>query len=423
MNLLIIGGGGRESTFAWKLKKSPLIKKLFIVPGNGGTSQYATHLDANADDFERLGKLCLQHNIKYILVGPEAPLVAGIYDFFKDHRDYGGICVIGPSREGAQLEGSKAYAKSFMKEFNIPTAAYIEVTSSNLQEGIQHLNNSNGPYVLKADGLAGGKGVLIIDDVEEAVTELKAMLQGKFGDASSKVVIEDFLSGIEFSVFVLTDGKDYLLLPEAKDYKRIGEGDTGLNTGGMGAVSPVPFFDEAMKEKVIERIIKPTIDGIKKRKIAYNGFVFFGLISVKGEPFVIEYNCRMGDPETEVVLPRLEEDLMAMIQDLADGKLASRDLKFLDKTAATVMLVSGGYPGSYGKLKKMEGLDFVKDSLLFHAGTVKNNKDLFTNGGRVMAITSFGDSIEEAVEKSKRNANKISFEGKYFRRDIGFDLT
>jgi phosphoribosylamine--glycine ligase len=374
------------------------------------------------DDFQGLASKCLELNIDYIVVGPEAPLVDGVYDFFKIHKEYSHIHVIGPSKNGAQLEGSKAFAKKFMADYQIPTAAYVEVTKDNLQEGLDHIDQSEGPYVLKADGLAAGKGVLIIEAKGEAKKELKAMIEGKFGKASSKVVIEEFLDGIEFSVFVLTDGKEYVLLPEAKDYKRIGEGNTGLNTGGMGAISPVPLFDKKMKEKVIHRIIEPTIKGIQDRGIDYLGFIFFGLIEVKGEPMVIEYNCRMGDPETEAVIPRLEDDLMELIRDVAHGGMSARTPSFKEQTAATIMLVSGGYPEAYEKNKEISGLDDCEGSLIFHAGTKTSDGKIYTNGGRVIAVTSFGESIDHAVAQSKKNADKIKFQGKYYRKDIGFDL-
>ncbi|NNF34288.1 MAG: phosphoribosylamine--glycine ligase [Saprospiraceae bacterium] len=422
MNVLIIGGGGREATFCWKLSQSPLVNHLFIAPGNGGTSLYAKTLDVDVKDFEKVGTLCRQLRISYIIVGPEAPLVDGIYDFFISHQEYSEIHVIGPSQEGAQLEGSKAYAKKFMADYNIPTAAYLEITSDNLQSGLDHIENNEGPYVLKADGLAAGKGVLIIQEREEAKQELKSMLDGKFGTASSKVVIEAFLDGIEFSVFVLTDGQEYVILPEAKDYKRIGEGDTGLNTGGMGAVSPVPFYDDTLKEKVENQIIIPTIKGIKDRGIDYKGFIFLGLIRVGQDPYVIEYNCRMGDPETEAVLPRLNDDLMELCVEVAESKLQPRNLSFKNAYATTVMLVSGGYPGSYEKGKEMSIPKSQGESILFHAGTTIKDDQVVTNGGRVIAITSFGQSIESAVNKSKDLAEQIQFEGKYYRRDIGYDL-
>ncbi len=422
MNVLVIGGGGRESTFCWKLQQSPLVDQLFIAPGNGGTGAFAKTLEVDVSDFDMVGKLCQQLRITYIIVGPEAPLVDGIYDFFKDHSKYSHIRVIGPSREGAQLEGSKAYAKKFMAENNIPTASYLEITSDNINEGMNHIDQGIGPYVLKADGLAAGKGVLIISDKEEAKSELEAMLSGKFGQASSKVVIEEFLDGIEFSVFVLTDGKEYVILPEAKDYKRIGEGDTGLNTGGMGAISPVPFYSSGLQAKVINRIVEPTIRGIKSRGIDYKGFIFLGLIRVGQDPYVIEYNCRMGDPETEVVLPRLKNDLMELFVEVAESRLISRPLQFRNDTAATIMLVSGGYPGSYDKGIPMSIPLETGKSILYHAGTVEKGNEIVTNGGRVIAITSFGESIKEAIDQSKELAQLIDFKGKYYRKDIGYDL-
>lgn len=421
MNVLILGGGGRECAMAWKIAKSPSLSDLYIAPGNAGTSAYGQNIDLSVTDFEGIAQFCIDQSISMIIVGPELPLVDGIYDYFqREHLAH--INVVGPSQEGAQLEGSKAYAKAFMARHDIPTADYIEVNTKNLEEGIAHLEANDGPYVLKADGLAAGKGVLIIDERAEAIASLRAMLDGQFGAASELVVIEQFLDGIEFSVFVLTDGSDYQILPIAKDYKRIGEGDTGLNTGGMGAVSPVPFVDEVLYQKVIERIVEPTVDGLIAEDIDYKGFIFIGLINVGGEPYVIEYNCRMGDPETEVVLPRLESDLLTLLASLADQSLDEQEVVFDERAAATVMLVSGGYPGSYEKGKEMTGLEEMGESIAFHAGTKLENSLIKTNGGRVLAITSYGENHTEAVQKSLTKAEQVQFEGKYYRKDIGADL-
>lgn len=422
MNILILGGGGREHTFAWKMSQSPLCQNLFIAPGNAGTQQHGTNIAISPTDFEAVKNVTIDKAIDMVVVGPEAPLVDGIYDFFKADADLKQIPVIGPSAKGAQLEGSKAFAKAFMAKQNIPTAGYGEFTQATLAEGLVFIDNQTPPIVLKADGLAAGKGVLILNDPEEAKMEFTAMLDGKFGAASTKVVIEDFLDGIEFSVFVLTDGKDYKVLPIAKDYKRIGEGDTGLNTGGMGAVSPVPFVDDILMKKVEERIIKPTIKGIQEDELEYKGFVFIGLIKVGDEPFVIEYNCRMGDPETEVVLPRLENDLVELLATLDKGGLDKIDIKIAKKAATTIMLVSGGYPEAYAKGKEMTGFDAVSDSILFHAGTKQAGDKVVTNGGRVLAITSFGDNFKDALAISNKNADLINFDKKNYRKDIGFDL-
>ena len=418
MHVLILGGGGRESAFAWKIAQSPLLSGLYVAPGNPGTSQYGINVDMDILDFEAVKSFCTANEISMIVVGPEAPLVDGIYDFFKDSE----IEVIGPSRTGAQLEGSKAFAKAFMQRHDIPTAGYLEVTKANLTEGIAHINSHAGPYVLKADGLAAGKGVLIIEDADKAARELQAMIDGMFGEASAKVVIEDFLKGIEFSVFVLTDGVQYRILPVAKDYKRIGEGDTGPNTGGMGAVSPVPFVDETMMQKVHQRIVQPTINGLQQEGIEYKGFVFLGLIEVDGEPYVIEYNCRMGDPETEVVLPRLENDLLALLVAVSEGTLDEHEILESNDAAATVMLVSGGYPSSYTKGKVITGIDSVQDSILFHAGTSDDHGQLITSGGRVLAVTSYGPNHKLAVNKSLESIQKIGFDGMYYRKDIGQDV-
>jgi len=419
--MLILGGGGREHTFAWKLKQSPFCKQLYIAPGNAGTSQYGINVPISVTDFPAIKQLVINQSIDLVLVGPEAPLVAGIYDFFKADAALKHIPVIGPSAKGAQLEGSKAFAKAFMAKRSIPTAGYREFTQANLQEGIAYIDTLNPPIVLKADGLAAGKGVLILADKKEAQQELAAMLDGKFGAASQTVVIEDFLDGIEFSVFVVTDGKDYKILPIAKDYKRIGEGDTGLNTGGMGAVSPVPFVDAALMKKVEERIIIPTIKGIQEDKLDYVGFVFIGLIKVGEDPYVIEYNCRMGDPETEVVLPRLKNDLVNLLSALAKGQLSEIEIEIDEQAATTIMLVSGGYPESYQKGKIISGLSSVKDSIIFHAGTNTHENQVLTNGGRVLAITSLAADFQQALAISKANADKISFDKKYYRTDIGFD--
>ena len=422
MNVLILGSGGREHALSWKIAQSPTLGKLFIAPGNAGTMDVGENVHLDILDFDRIAEFALSEQIDMIIVGPEAPLVAGIFDYFESHDACRHIRVIGPSKEGSKLEGSKSYGKVFMAENDIPTAAYGEFSNATLSEGIAHLRATKGPYVLKADGLAAGKGVLIIEDLEEAEQELEAMLSGKFGDASSTVVIEEFLDGIEFSVFVLTDGERYKVLPIAKDYKRIGEGDTGLNTGGMGAVSPVSFVDYEMMQKVESRIIKPTISGLQKRKIKYTGFIFIGLISVDGEPKVIEYNCRMGDPETEVVMPRIESDFLPILEALGSDALDNLPLNMDARSCATVMLVSGGYPEAYEKGKTITGIESVSDSIVFHAGTKWNDDVILTNGGRVMAITSYGDTKDEAVARSMKNAEKISFEKKNYRKDIGFDL-
>lgn len=423
MNVLILGSGGREHTFAWKLSQSPLLTKLYIAPGNAGTGTLGENVNIKADDFSAVKSLCLEKNIHLVVVGPEDPLVKGIHDFFLDDAELKKISVIGPQKAGAELEGSKDFAKEFLFRHNIPTAAYQTFTSENLEEGYAFLETLKAPYVLKADGLAAGKGVLILDSLKEAKSELKEMLtEAKFGAASTKVVIEEFLDGIELSVFVLTDGSNYKVLPTAKDYKRIGEGDTGLNTGGMGAISPVPFADDVLMQKIEERIVKPTVEGLKKDKLPYKGFIFIGLINVDNEPIVIEYNVRMGDPETEAVLPRIKSDLLELFKAVGDGTLNEKTLELDPRYATTVMMVSGGYPEAYEKGKVMTGIDTVKDSLVFHAGTKLEGKEVQTNGGRVMALTSFGDTMKEALTKSFANAEKVNFEGKYYRKDIGFDL-
>ena len=422
MKILLLGSGGREHAFARKLTQSPLCKKLFIAPGNAGTAQCGENVLLNQNDFEAVGDFCLKKNIDMVIVGPEEPLVRGIVDFFKKGERLKKIPVVGPDTNGAQLEGSKAFAKKFMEELNIPTAAYREFSSADLEEGLKYITGQTPPIVLKADGLAAGKGVIIAQSTEEARAELSEMLSGKFGAASTKVVIEQFLDGIEFSVFVLTDGTDYKILPVAKDYKKIGEGDTGLNTGGMGAVSPPPFVDELLMQKVEERIVKPTMQGIKNRGMDYRGFIFIGLIRVDNEPYVIEYNCRMGDPETEVVFPRIQSDLVKLMQSLFNGKLKEIDPEIDPRTAATVMLVSGGYPEKYEKGKLITGIDDVKSSIVYHAGTKMTEEGILTNGGRVMALTSFGNDFKEAVGLSLLNATKVNFEKKNYRKDIGFDL-
>ena len=422
MNILLLGSGGREHALAWKLAKSSKLDKLFIAPGNAGTGSVGTNVNIKAEDFDAIKDFVLANDVKMVVCGPEAPLVAGISDYFKNDEALKNIPVVGPSKEGAQLEGSKEYAKEFMMRHSIPTAAYKAFTKETLEEGKQFLATLKAPYVLKADGLAAGKGVLIISDLAEAQKELEEMLGGMFGDASSTVVIEEFLSGIECSVFALTDGKDYVILPEAKDYKRIGEGDTGLNTGGMGSISPVSFADEEFMTKVEERIVKPTIDGLNKENIDYKGFVFFGLIKVGQEPYVIEYNVRMGDPETESVMLRLNNDLVELFEATFAGTLGEQKIEKDPRFAVSVMLVAGGYPGDYEKGKVMTGFEEVTDSILFHAGTTVKDGNVVTNGGRVIAVSSYGKDKAEALAMSFKNAQKINYEGKYFRSDIGFDL-
>lgn len=423
MNVLIIGSGGRECTFAWKISQSPNCSGLWIAPGNAGTEAFGKNLSIDVSDFEAVKKAVLEHSIDLVVVGPEDPLVNGIHDYFLENQALKSIPVIGPRRAAAELEGSKEFAKKFMMRHGIPTAKYQSFTADKLEEGYAFLESLDAPYVLKADGLAAGKGVLILDNIEEAKKELAEMLHGgKFGKASEKVVIEEFLSGIELSSFVLTDGDGYLVLPNAKDYKRIGEGDKGLNTGGMGAVSPVPFADEEFLEKVEQRIIKPTVEGLKKDGIPYLGFIFIGLINIKGDPYVIEYNVRMGDPETEVVFPRIKSDLLTLLKAAAEGKLKEVELELDERSATTVVLVSGGYPEAYEKGKVISGLEEVQDSIVFHAGTKKQGKDIVSSGGRVLAVTSYGKDFKEALRKSYLSIDQLSFEQMNFRTDIGFDL-
>lgn len=423
MNILLLGSGGREHAIAWKIAQSSQLESLFIAPGNAGTKELGKNLDLDPLNFDEVKKAVISNQIQMVVVGPEAPLVEGIVDFFESDNDLKSIPIIGPNKNAAQLEGSKDFAKEFMKRNNIPTAKYETFTKDTLAEGLKFLESMKAPYVLKADGLAAGKGVLIINELAEAKQELKNMLEDqKFGDASAKVVIEEFLDGIELSVFVITDGDGFKVLPEAKDYKRIGEGDTGLNTGGMGAVSPVPFASKGFLDKVYNRIIIPTIKGLKNDKITYKGFIFIGLINVKGEPYVIEYNCRMGDPETEVVIPRLKSDIVDLFEGVATNTLSERDVVIDERAASAVMMVSGGYPQAYEKGKVIKGLNNVENSLVFHAGTASDGPIIKTNGGRVIAVTSYGKDIHAALEKSYDNVKKITFDKAYYRKDLGKDL-
>jgi phosphoribosylamine--glycine ligase len=422
MKVLILGSGGREHALAWKISQSPLLTGLFIAPGNAGTALLGANVELSPADFPAVGKFVLETGIGMVVVGPEAPLVAGIYDYFKQDKNLQRIPLIGPSRQGAALEGSKKFANEFMVRNNIPTARYKNITLQTYEEGVEYLQSYEPPYVLKADGLAAGKGVLILESLDEAKKELKVMLEGQFGEASRNVVIEEFLPGIEVSVFILTDGKSYLMFPEAKDYKRIGEGDTGLNTGGMGAVSPVPFVDTVFLRKVEEKIVKPSVAGLNREKIDYKGFLYIGLMNVLGNPYVVEYNVRMGDPEAEVVLPRVKSDLLDLFVALGQNKLGRKTLEIDPRTACTIMLVSGGYPGSYEKGREITGLEKESRSIVFHAGTKSKNGKVLTDGGRVLCITSYGDDMTGALARSYKTAEQIHFEGKYCRRDIGFDL-
>lgn len=422
MKVLLLGSGGREHALAWKMVQSPKLEKLYVAPGNAGTAEIAENVAIAVNDFQAIADFIAENGIRMLVVGPEDPLVGGIRDFLQADGRLGGLLIVGPGKEGALLEGSKDFAKQFMQRYHIPTAGYMTVTRENLAEGMQFLATLKPPYVLKADGLAAGKGVLIIDDLGEARRELEQMLDGKFGKASARVVIEEFLKGIEISVFAVTDGKGYKILGSAKDYKRVGEGDTGLNTGGMGAVSPVPFADEAFNRKVEERIVRPTVEGLKKEGIDYRGFIFFGLMNVGGEPFVIEYNVRMGDPETEVVMPRLKSDVLELFEAVASGHLEQVDLELDKRFCTTVMLVAGGYPGSYEKGNAITGIGRVKDAIVFHAGTKRQNSQVVTNGGRVIAVSAFGDTLCEALKQSYSQVAELDFKDKNYRRDIGQDL-
>jgi phosphoribosylamine--glycine ligase len=423
MRVLLLGSGGREHALSWKMAQSSMLEDLFIAPGNAGTRLHGKNVAIDPNDFLAVKKFVLENDINMVVVGPEEPLVNGIHDFFLEDQELKGVPVIGPAKLAAQLEGSKDFAKQFMLRHAIPTAKYATFTKDTLEQGYKFLELMKPPYVLKADGLAAGKGVLIIEDLKEAKKELKNMLAGaKFGEASSRVVIEQFLKGIELSVFIITDGDSYKLLPEAKDYKRIGEGDSGLNTGGMGAVSPVPFADAGFMDKVKNQIIIPTVKGLRQDNIPYKGFIFFGLINVKGDPYVIEYNCRMGDPETEVVIPRLKSDLLDLFEGVATNTLSERDVQFVEKCATTVMMVSGGYPDEYEKGKQIYGLNSISESIVFHAGTSSDGPAVLSAGGRVLAITSYGKTIPAALTRSYETAEKIEFEGAYYRKDIGFDV-
>lgn len=422
MNVLIIGSGGREHTLAWKIAQSDKLTHLYIAPGNAGTQQLGTNVNINISDFEAIGEFVLEREISMVVVGPEAPLVDGLHDYFLDNNELHNISVIGPVKAGAMLEGSKKFANEFMARYQIPTGQFRSFNTEEIEEGLLYLETLKPPYVLKADGLAAGKGVLILDSLEKAQTELKEMLNGKFGEASRTVIIEEFLQGIEASVFVLTDGKSYVIFPEAKDYKRIGEGDTGLNTGGMGAVSPVPFANKDFMNKVEERIIRPTISGLQKEQILYKGFLYFGLMNVNGDPYVIEYNVRMGDPEAQVVIPRVQTDLLELLIAVANNKLGRKSLETDTRSVCTVVLASGGYPGNYEKGKGINKLDEVKDSIIFHAGTKKDDNKIVTSGGRVLAVSSYGKDMKEALNKSYVSAGLIKFDKMYYRKDIGFDM-
>lgn len=422
MKILILGSGGREHALAWKIAQSTLVTKIFIAPGNAGTELFGENIQINPDDFNSVGEFVIENKVEMVVVGPEVPLVNGISDYFLDNDRLKSISVIGPVKKGAMLEGSKDFAKSFMEKYGIPTARHKTFDADSREEAFQFLETMDTPYVLKADGLAAGKGVVILNDYQKAVDELNSMFDGKLGEAGKKVLLEEFMDGIELSVFVLTDGKTYKILPEAKDYKRIGEGDTGLNTGGMGAVSPVPFADRNFLSKVETRIIQPTIKGMIREKIDYKGFVFFGLMNVKGDPYVVEYNVRMGDPEAEVIIPRIKSDLVDLFVAVSESKLSNKVIEIDQRTAVTVMLVSEGYPGSYDKGKVIKSLEKVKDSILFYAGACRKGNEIFTNGGRVIAVSSYGSDKDQALSRSYRNAQIISFDKKYYRRDIGFDL-
>jgi len=424
VNILVLGSGGREHALSWKIAQSPITENLYIAPGNAGTDMVGQNVAIIPDNFPEIEKFILSHDIHLLVVGPEVPLVKGIYDYFRSQYRFSNLFIIGPSREGALLEGSKAFAKNFMREYQIPTARFQTFSSKQFEEAKRFLRDLTPPYVLKADGLAAGKGVLIIENYDKATGLLKEMFHGKFGEAGKKVVIEEFLKGIEISVFVLTDGSSYLLLPEAKDYKRIGEGDTGLNTGGMGAVSPVPFADRDFMGKVEKQIIRPTIQGLQEKKMIYRGFIYFGLMNVDGNPYVVEYNVRMGDPEAEVVIPRIQTDIVPLFQAAATGNLSEQKIAIIPDTVVTVMMVSGGYPGSYEKGKKILFPDHIPEtSVIFHAGTRQQEGELLTNGGRVLAVSSFGKTMQKALDHSYELAGKIKFDKKYYRRDIGFDLT